>query len=479
MRRNVNKNIFNKRTTYLNTSSSDKFINLKNYTKNKPVKKISQSIHSTFNSKYNETKIKDESILIFSSNKKRDYSLYHKNNNITSVLGKTHNRLKAIDTKKEPDLYDSSKLFLSVRQKKFSKNNLNISLNKSISNNYNRMKNRLFPLDIKNKNRIRLDYNPNKIYELTNLIEPKKKNRLNKSVTTGKTDEKKITGLSLYMNNYNKQRTKRINLESSVLTTRRIYGYSIRDLSYSPNQKYLNEKTRKERIPWKYQKKGIDSKLTTETIYNKYINRINKNPLNPNGNKKIKNHKKKKNLLSDTNSLINSSKDYTKIINPTERESHNEPKEKRRLSQEKRERRVNNHQRDKSNSIRNIKENNKLSTKKLNISISTKSKLKFIEQILDKGNNNFNIFDLSCLVIKEKNIKECNQNIIHKLKKNRFNVFSNKINEIKCTKCKMNFKIDIITIKSNDSNKNLFCYKINNKRVETKNNKIIISKIMS
>ena len=504
--RNVNKNIFNKRTTYLNTSSSDKFINLKNYTKNKPVKKISQSIHSTYNSKYNETKIKDESILIFSSNKKRDYSLYHKKNNITSVLGKTHNRLKAIDTKKEPDLYDSSKLFLSVRQKKFSKNNLNISLNKSISNNYNRMKNRLFPLDIKNKkqaeynientiyelnskknknkNRIRLDYNPNKIYELTNLIEPKKKNRLNKSVTTGKTDEKKITGLSLYMNNYNKQRTKRINFESSVLTTRRIYGYSIRDLSYSPNQKYLNEKTRKERIPWKYQKKGIDSKLTTETIYNKYINRINKNPLNPNGNKKINNHKKKKNLLFENNSLINSSnyqsiKDYTKIINPTERESHNEPKEKRRLSQEKRERRVNNHQRDKSNSIRNIKENNKLSTKKLNISISTKSKLKFIEQILDKGNNNFNIFDLSCLVIKEKNIKECNQNIIHKLKKNGFNVFSNKINEIKCTKCKMNFRIDIITIKSNDSNKNLFCYKINNKRVETKNNKIIISKIIS
>ena len=35
---------------------------------------FSQSIHSTFNSKYNETKIKDESILIFSSNKKRDCS---------------------------------------------------------------------------------------------------------------------------------------------------------------------------------------------------------------------------------------------------------------------------------------------------------------------------------------------------------------------------------------------------------------------
>ena len=68
-----------------------------------------------------------------------------------------------------------------------------------------------------------------------------------------------------------------------------MHSNTIRELSYSPNQKYLNEKTRKERIPWKIQKKGIDDKLTSESIYNKYLTKINKrNPLKPYGNKKIK-----------------------------------------------------------------------------------------------------------------------------------------------------------------------------------------------
>ena len=505
-KRNFHNHILNlndKKGINLNTSNSDKFTNLQNYTKNKPSKKISKSIQTRYNSKYNENKKKEESKILFSSSKKRDYSLYQKKNKISSILGLNSNKIKTLDNTIVHELYDSSKLFLSDKKKKSALNSLNLSLNKSTSNNYNTIKypkkkqteyimeNTIYELHNKknkNKNRIRLDYNPNKIYELTSGDDNKKKNQLNKSVTIGKTDEKKMTGLTLYMNNYyNKHKMKRTNLESSAFTNRKIYGYSIRDLSFSPNQKYLNEKTRKDRIPWKYQKKGIDSKLTTETIYNKYINRLNKNPLKPNGNKKLKIQTKKKNLLYENNTLINNNnilfhsiKNENKILN----QSITENKEKRRLSQEKRERRVNNHRRDKTNYEINIQEKNKnkLSAKKLNVSTSTKNKMKYTEQIFYKekaSNNNFNIFDLSCLVIKEKNMKDCNQVLINKLKKNGFYVISSKLNEIKCTKNRINCQIDIDKIKwDNFNERNVFCYKINNKKIEKQINKII-AKIIS
>ena len=503
-KRNTTINILDKNGNYLNISTSDrldKFTNLKNCSQNKQRKNISKSIHTVYNSNYYDSKKTDESRILFSSRKKRDFSLFHKKNNITSILGLNHYKIKTNESIIGTDLYDSSKLFLSDKKKKFYMNSLNLSLNKSTSNYSNQFKNKVNPLvnnrrkqteykientiyelnnkKNKNKNRIRLNYyNPNKIYELTSGDDNKKKNNLNKSVTLGKADEKKLTGLSIYMNsyNYNKQRTKRINLESSVLTSRKLNNETIRDLSYSPNLKYLNEKTRRERIPWKYQKKGIDSKLNTETIYNKYLNKINKNPLNPNGNKKIKILRKKKNVLNENN---NSTKRYDIINNNTLQSIKDEYENKRRLSQEKRGRRVNNHQRDKSNSIRNIKESNKLSTKKLNISISTKNQINAIEHKLleKKNNNNFNIFDLSCLIIKEKTIKECNQKLITKLKRNGFNIISNKINEIRCSKNRIICEIDINKIKDDYSDRNIFCYKINNKRPDTQVNKVI-SKII-
>ena len=202
------------------------------------------------------------------------------------------------------------------------------------------------------------------------------------------------------------------------------------------------------------------------------MTRINKNPLNINGNKKIKIQKKENIIKENSNNYITISSSIP------------EKKEKRRLSQEKRGRRLNNnHQRETSNSNRNIQEQNKknkLSTKKLNININKQNKINTIEPILSNiknNNNNLNIFDLSCLVIKEKSIKECSNNMITKLKKNGFNVLCNRINEIKCSKNKMNFEIYICKIKNDTSDKNIFYYKINNKRAETLNNKII-SKIL-
>ena len=482
--RNNNRNIFGKKSNYLNTSTSDKFTCYKHYTKNKPIINKSNIIYN--NSKY------DESRIIFSSNKKRDYSLVNKKNNKTIITLSQKNKLKTNNIMAGNKLYDSTKFFLSNKKKKQKLNSLNISLNKSTSENNNKIKNQIYNLSAKkrkqteykidntiyelncnkNKNKIRLNYYPNNKYESILGDDHNKKSKLNKSVTLGKTDENKITRLSIYMNNNNKkQRAKRINnLESSVLANRNIHSNTIRDLSYSPNQKYLNEKARKGPIPWKYQKKGIDSKLTTETIYNKYLTRINKNPLNLNGNKKIK-IQKKKNIINENKS------NYIAISS-----SIPEKKEKRRLSQEKRGRRINNNnRREISNSNRNIQGKNKLSTKKLNISISTKNKINNIEHIISNkkyNNNDFNIFDLSCLVIKEKSIKECSNYIISKLKKNGFNVFTNKINEIKCSKNKMNCEINICKIKGDTLDKNIFYYKIINKRTETLNNKII-SKIIS
>ena len=491
--RNSNKNNFGKKGNYLNTSTSDKFTCFKYYTKNKQEKNISKSVYNKSKSKYNESKIKDESKIIFASNKKRDYSLINKKNNMIRIDLSQNNKKKKNEIMLGNEIYDSSKYFLSNKKKKPKLNSLNLSLNKSTSDYPNQIKNhQVIPLGAKkrkqteykidntiyelncnknkNKNRIRLNYYfPKNKYEITTAEENKKKNRLNKSVTIGKTDEKKMTGLSIYMNNYNtKQRIKRINLESSVLTNRNVYSNTIRDLSYSPNQKYLNEKTRKERIPWKYQKKGIDNKLSTESIYNRYMTRISKNPLNINGNKKIKNLKKQ-NIINENNNIATSSTIQAK-------------KEKRRLSQERRGRHTNNnHQRNTSNSKRNIQEQNKFSTKQLNISISTKNKINSIENILpNKKNNNinFNIFDLSCLVIKEKSLKECSQNIVNKLKKNGFNVLYNKVNEIKCSKNKINCEINICKIKNDSSDTSIFYYKINNKRSETLNSKII-SKLIS
>ena len=497
---------------------SGNYLKTPNNNKNKINNKINNSIININKNIYNERNEK-ANILDEIGSKKGIYLN-------TSTSDKFSN-LKYFNIKGN-DL-SNSKLILTNKKKNNLMNSLNLSLNKSSSNNsklfkndeyiHNKTKNineyqienTIYEISNRNrkkKNRIRLDFNPNKNLELisNDTKDKKKKNGLNKSATIGKTDEKKMTGLLIYMNNYNKQKTKNINLESSVLTQRKIYGYTIRDLSYSPNQKFLNEKTRKERIPWKYQKKGIDNKLTTETIYNKYLNRINKNPLNPNGNKMIKIHRKKRNNNNENiftnNSLLKSVKVESKLLNQTTNidnqkyknsldivnnnfnrkihEKQKEIKENRKLSIDKR----TNIHKDKTRSNKNIQEKNKLSTKdmftqkkKLNTSISTKIKNKInTDSILKKGIDSNNIFDLSCLVIKERNLKRCKDNLINKFKKFGFNVVSNKINEIKCSKNKINCDIEIIKISNCIENKNcreVFCFKINNKRSEVPINKII------
>ena len=61
-------------------------------------------------------------------------------------------------------------------------------------------------------------------------------------------------------NNSKNNPKRKINTESSVEVYRKKSPFQIRDLSDSPQYKILNEKTRKNKIPWKIKRKG--SKLT-------------------------------------------------------------------------------------------------------------------------------------------------------------------------------------------------------------------------
>ena len=402
----------------------------------------------------------------------------------------------------------------------------------------------------KNKNRIRLDFNPNKLYELNarDIKGQKKKNKLNNSVSLGKSEKKKITRLARYMNNYNRQYTKPAHLESSVINHRKIHSNTIRELSYSPNQKYLNEKNRKGRIPWKIQKKGIDEKMASESIYNKYMTRINRhNPLKPYGNKRFRmnlyNSKIKRNnnfiknkyihnstlksikvdnkILNQTITIENSdSKKHLKnrynksILNKTNIQYKDKDKIKKKYSKEKR---VNKH---KAKCLSNesfplqsyrLKKNNANSNSSyLNnygdnfitinnrelinnpnysiINCTTGSDVSSKKELfLNLINNKTSIFDLSCFVLDAKSFMECYQNLIHKFKKNGFNIFCSKPNRIKFTKANIKFNIEILKFnlyneeknENKGQNKDIFYYKINNKKGGIGINQIISKLLLS
>ena len=99
-------------------------------------------------------------------------------------------------------------------------------------------------------------------------------------------------------------------------------------------------------------------------------------------------------------------------------------------------------------------------------------------------NNKINIFDLSCIIFDGKNMVECYQSLVNKLKKNGCIINNNKTNKIKCSKGNINFEIDILKINTNDDendnkseNKDIFYCKIDNKKGGIAANQMI-SKIL-
>ena len=66
-------------------------------------------------------------------------------------------------------------------------------------------------------------------------------------------------------------------LDSSVAQSQRqLSPFATRDLSYSPKQAMLNEKSRLMKMPWKYKKNGIDNNESIDDVYKRYKDKVTK-----------------------------------------------------------------------------------------------------------------------------------------------------------------------------------------------------------
>ena len=247
-------------------------------------------------------------------------------------------------------------------------------------------------------------------------------------------------------NNINKIHKKTINkknLESSVLTLRNVNKspHLIRDISDSPKQYLLNEKTRLSRIPWKEKKKGLDLDLTSDDIYNKYINKVKNNN---NLKNKINNINKKK-----VNNIAKINKDNI----PTSP----------------------------SGNLKKISYNFSKNSQKNSISSLTNS-----SGINNNNNNNKNNFhsnhiinevglpiyngpiDLFFVEFNSISLNECIKTVYDKLKKFNYRIIKMKQNKLKCSNKNVNFEIDIYQL-NNNCNKKLYYYKVKIKKKSNKN----------
>ena len=202
----------------------------------------------------------------------------------------------------------------SIKERKT--NNLHKKMNTSILSSINKIKEyKKQKTKLINPKKIFDNNNNSKINSLLKIDHaPNSKLKTNNSLSKNKNDKNSINNI-----NKNKAIKKTHHLESSVVVYRQKSPFKIRDLSDSPKQKYLNEKTRNNRIPWKIKKKGIDEKLDGLSIYNRYMNQFQNKNNNPfkkrNLLKKKYNNKKDKNssflikskIKSNRHSLIPSS----------------------------------------------------------------------------------------------------------------------------------------------------------------------------
>ena len=207
----------------------------------------------------------------------------------------------------------SSRINVTLRNKSIkdrNMNNMHKKMNTSILSSVNKIKDyKKQKTKIINPKKIFQDNegNGNKsatIVKMRYIANPKMKSNLSLSKDKNKNENKSTK---------NKIKRNAQHLESSVIVYRKKSPYKIRDLSDSPKQKYLNEKTRNSRIPWKIKKKGIDEKLDGISIYNRYINQFqskNNNPFKKRNllKKKVYNNKKEKNSSFLNNSKSKSNK---------------------------------------------------------------------------------------------------------------------------------------------------------------------------
>ena len=259
--------IFKSNGNNTNRISTKRLYNLKNSNlkslnfnfKNKIKKLNLRNIELLNKSKTNQNKInKNNQIILTTINNVK------KNNKIFSRNDNNSNHLNKIDVFDNNEKCNTSRISVKLRNKKITKRNLNRNI-----------------LDTKLNNISGSSLLNNMIEkrEKTIFIPDRNKYSINSFSRLGIEPIVKSNNIS----NINKLRNTKA--ESSVGVYRKKSPFQIRDLSDSPKQKYLNEKTRKNRIPWKIKRQGIDNKLELNNIYDEYIKKIKMDKSNPFKNK--------------------------------------------------------------------------------------------------------------------------------------------------------------------------------------------------
>jgi hypothetical protein len=358
--------------------------------------------------------------------------------------------------------------------------------------------NRLFD-NIYNKKNVNLKFdnhniNVNKLKKSININNNKKSQSLSK--------DKNINVFFINIQNYigNNKKEKcpkkpanRNYLESSVTNQRYNSPYDVRDLSESVKNKYMNQKTRYTKMPWKIKKKGLDEKIDMDYLYKYYINK-NKNPFEKN-NKKI--NKKAYNIKSIKNNQINNKKIESQSLlslNINKKIKYNLNKLSSNIKQinEKLLKKYENivttnkkydiqkstNKKYNSNSytpqyiskskffssFNHLNQRNIYPNKLFNSNISTESK---VSKNRDNIKMSSSIFDLCGLFMKEESINDCYQSIIDKLVKKNIYFVQKPNKEIRCFKNGMICEIEILKVGSQNSEanngKNVYCLKIKSK----------------
>ena len=250
--------------------------------------------------------------------------------NVNEKLYKKNNNIKN-KSKTNKNIINISNKIIQTNINKFKKSNNTITgneinLNKNDSNskcNTSRINVALAKKKIRKRNINRLIFNTklNKILGgsfLNNVNEkPIQTTVFPSDRHNNKSSHSKIklNSMTKVSNNSKNNPKRKINTESSVEVYRKKSPFQIRDLSDSPQYKILNEKTRKNKIPWKIKRKGIDNKLESINIFDEAIKNFEKNKnnffKNKNYFKKINMNEQK--IKINKNKSLN--KKYKNILN--------------------------------------------------------------------------------------------------------------------------------------------------------------------
>ena len=289
-------------------------------------------------------------------------------------------------------------------------------------------------------------------------------------------------------------------LDSSVIQTRRQPSpFATRDLSYSPKQAILNEKSRLQKLPWKYKKNGINNNEDIPEVYKRYQDKLSKREHNRILN--LKQYKKKVNnipscfTLTRKNSFNQHNSNATLLSNMTVKkyikQFHQELNKSNNAivmnasinglssvllpKQTSSSRHHKNPIRIRTNTYYNNNNNNS-STSHMNTSISFLTKT--TNYVNNNINNNNNVdkkyhkygvppiydgpIDFSCIVSSCKNVKECLEYVkkrmdVHKI---QYVVQNKKTLRFYCTKNGIHFDIEINRIRGNGKEEYLMYLKI-------------------